>query len=154
MAGIKSKGLQFGIYGAAGETTCASKAGGLYHERVDAQTYADWGATYLKYDDCGEVTDRALTLLTLTLTRFRLFTLFTPFTLFTLLTLFPLIAHSAHSLRSFHRPPFTLFTKLPLRTLFAHFPSLFSFILHFDHNIHSPCSASSEQSEQCKLRQF
>ena len=35
---IKSKGLQFGIYGAAGETTCAARAGGLYHERVDAQT--------------------------------------------------------------------------------------------------------------------
>ena len=26
-----------------------------YHERVDALTYADWGAEYLKYDNCGEV---------------------------------------------------------------------------------------------------
>lgn len=37
--------------GAAGMTTCAGRAGGLYHERLDAQTYADWGATYLKYGD-------------------------------------------------------------------------------------------------------
>ena len=45
---IKSKGMKFGIYGAAGQTTCAGKAGGLYHEYLDAQTYADWGAEYLK----------------------------------------------------------------------------------------------------------
>eukprot|EP01046_Picozoa_sp_COSAG06_P053600 COSAG06_NODE_9307_length_1932_cov_1.175123_3_plen_252_part_00 len=45
---IKSKGMRFGIYGAAGQTTCASRVGGLYHEHVDAQTYADWGAEYLK----------------------------------------------------------------------------------------------------------
>lgn len=52
---IDSKGLQFGIYGAAGETTCASRAGSLYHEDIDARTYASWGVKYLKYDDCGEV---------------------------------------------------------------------------------------------------
>jgi alpha-galactosidase len=51
---IKSKGMSFGIYGAAGQTTCAGRAGGLYHEYIDAQTYADWGALYLKYDDCGQ----------------------------------------------------------------------------------------------------
>jgi alpha-galactosidase len=45
---IRSKGMKFGIYGAAGETTCASRVGSLYHERVDAQSYADWGADYLK----------------------------------------------------------------------------------------------------------
>ena len=38
---IRSKGMKFGIYGAAGQTTCASRVGGLYHERIDAQTYAD-----------------------------------------------------------------------------------------------------------------
>mmetsp|Transcript_50740 Transcript_50740/g.99422 ORF Transcript_50740/g.99422 Transcript_50740/m.99422 type:complete len:704 (+) Transcript_50740:1-2112(+) len=52
---IQSKGLKFGIYGAAGETTCAGRAGGLYHEDIDAKTYIDWGAEYLKYDDCGQV---------------------------------------------------------------------------------------------------
>jgi alpha-galactosidase len=45
---IRSKGMKFGIYGAAGQTTCAGRAGGLYHEYIDAQTYADWGADYLK----------------------------------------------------------------------------------------------------------
>ena len=29
---IRGKGMKFGIYGAAGQTTCAGKAGGLYHE--------------------------------------------------------------------------------------------------------------------------
>ena len=52
---IRSKGMKFGIYGAAGQTTCASRVGSLYHERIDAQTFADWGAEYLKYDNCGEV---------------------------------------------------------------------------------------------------
>ena len=55
---IRSKGMKFGIYGAAGETTCASRVGSLYHERVDAQSFADWGAEYLKYDNCGEVRKR------------------------------------------------------------------------------------------------
>ena len=36
--------------GAAGQTTCAGRAGGLYHEYIDAATYAEWGAEYLKYD--------------------------------------------------------------------------------------------------------
>lgn len=52
---IHKRGLLLGIYGAAGQTTCAGRAGGLYHEQEDAQLYADWGVDYLKYDDCGEV---------------------------------------------------------------------------------------------------
>jgi alpha-galactosidase len=52
---IHSKGLKFGLYGAAGQTTCANKAGGLYHEHDDAAQMAEWGIDYLKYDDCGEV---------------------------------------------------------------------------------------------------
>ena len=35
-------GFKFGIYSAAGLTTCMSRAGSLYHETVDAQAYADW----------------------------------------------------------------------------------------------------------------
>ena len=34
---IRSRGMKFGIYGAAGQTTCAGRAGSLYHEYVDAQ---------------------------------------------------------------------------------------------------------------------
>ena len=52
---IRSKGMKFGIYGAAGQTTCASRVGSLYHERDDAASFASWGASYLKYDNCGEV---------------------------------------------------------------------------------------------------
>lgn len=32
-----------------------SRAGSLYYERIDAQTYADWKVDYLKYDNCGQV---------------------------------------------------------------------------------------------------
>lgn len=48
VAYIRSQGMKFGIYGAAGQTTCAGRVGGLYHERTDALTYAEWGAQYLK----------------------------------------------------------------------------------------------------------
>ena len=51
---LRSKGFRFGIYGAAGFTTCGHRAGSLYHERQDARWYKDQGVHYLKYDDCGE----------------------------------------------------------------------------------------------------
>jgi hypothetical protein len=47
--------LKFGIYLAAATTTCAGGAGGLYHEKQDAQTFAEWQVDYLKYDNCGEI---------------------------------------------------------------------------------------------------
>jgi hypothetical protein len=40
---IRSKGMRFGIYGAAGQTTCASRVGSLYHERADAEFFAELG---------------------------------------------------------------------------------------------------------------
>ncbi len=49
---IHSLGLKFGIYTSAGTMTCQRKAGSLYHEKVDAQDFADWGVDYLKYDNC------------------------------------------------------------------------------------------------------
>ncbi|WP_328593174.1 NPCBM/NEW2 domain-containing protein [Lentzea tibetensis] len=50
---IHSKGLKFGIYTSAGTQTCAkTMPGGLDHEEIDAQTFADWGVDYLKYDNC------------------------------------------------------------------------------------------------------
>jgi hypothetical protein len=51
---LHAKGFKFGIYGAAGFTTCAHRAGSLYHERQDASWYKEQGVDYLKYDDCGE----------------------------------------------------------------------------------------------------
>lgn len=32
--------------------TCAGYAGSLGYEKIDAQTFADWGVDYLKYDNC------------------------------------------------------------------------------------------------------
>jgi alpha-galactosidase len=49
---VHSKGLKLGIYSSPGVTTCARFAGSLGHEEQDAQTYADWGIDYLKYDLC------------------------------------------------------------------------------------------------------
>ncbi|MFC5801748.1 NPCBM/NEW2 domain-containing protein [Streptomyces formicae] len=47
-----AKGLKLGIYGDAGTSTCAGYPGSLGHETTDAQTFADWGIDYLKYDNC------------------------------------------------------------------------------------------------------
>ena len=47
-----SKGLLFGIYSDAGYQTCAGRPGSLGYEEIDAQTYAEWGIDYLKYDNC------------------------------------------------------------------------------------------------------
>ena len=47
-----SKGLLFGLYSDAGTKTCAGRPGSLGYEDIDAQTYADWGVDYLKYDNC------------------------------------------------------------------------------------------------------
>src|SRR3954466_3521304 len=50
---VHSKGLKLGIYSSPGAQTCAHFEGSLGHEDQDAQTYADWGIDYLKYDLCG-----------------------------------------------------------------------------------------------------
>jgi alpha-galactosidase len=49
---VHSKGLKLGIYSSPGTQTCARFEGTLDHEEQDAQTYADWGIDYLKYDLC------------------------------------------------------------------------------------------------------
>jgi alpha-galactosidase len=50
---VHSKGLKIGIYSSPGPTTCAGYEGSLGHEKSDAETYAEWGIDYLKYDWCG-----------------------------------------------------------------------------------------------------
>jgi len=50
---VHAKGLKLGIYSSPGAQTCAHFEGSLGHEEQDAQTYADWGIDYLKYDLCG-----------------------------------------------------------------------------------------------------
>lgn len=49
---IHSKGLNFGIYSDAGFFTCQIRPGSLHHEEIDAQSFAEWGVDYLKYDNC------------------------------------------------------------------------------------------------------
>lgn len=45
-------GLKFGIYGDYGTATCAGYPGSINYERVDANTFAEWGVDYLKLDAC------------------------------------------------------------------------------------------------------
>ncbi|MBS1705260.1 MAG: glycoside hydrolase family 27 protein [Armatimonadetes bacterium] len=49
---IHSKGLKFGIYSCSGIRTCAGKPASYGYEEVDAQTFAEWGVDFLKYDYC------------------------------------------------------------------------------------------------------
>ncbi|KDN50838.1 glycoside hydrolase family 27 protein [Tilletiaria anomala UBC 951] len=49
---IHAMGLKAGIYSSAGSMTCGRHVGSLDHEEIDAQTFADWGFDYLKYDNC------------------------------------------------------------------------------------------------------
>ena len=49
---VHSKGLKFGVYSDAGYKTCAGRPGSLGYETQDANTYAQWGVDYLKYDNC------------------------------------------------------------------------------------------------------
>lgn len=49
---VHSKGLKFGMYSCCGTHTCAGHPGSFEHEFVDAETFAEWGVDYLKYDFC------------------------------------------------------------------------------------------------------
>ncbi len=49
---IHSKGLKFGMYSCAGALTCARYPGSFGKEYLDAQTFAEYGCDYLKYDYC------------------------------------------------------------------------------------------------------
>jgi alpha-galactosidase len=54
---VHSKGLKLGLYGDAGTRTCAGYPGSLGNEEIDAQTWADWGVDYIKYDNCFNQSD-------------------------------------------------------------------------------------------------
>lgn len=49
---VHSKGLLFGMYSCAGTRTCANYPGSFDHEFIDAETFAEYGADFLKYDYC------------------------------------------------------------------------------------------------------
>ena len=56
---IHERGLKFGLYSDAGSRTCGGRPGSQDHEEVDANTFADWGVDYLKYDWCHAEDTRA-----------------------------------------------------------------------------------------------
>ena len=49
---VHEKGLKFGMYSCAGVRTCANYPGSYDHEFLDAKTFAEYGADFLKYDYC------------------------------------------------------------------------------------------------------
>lgn len=49
---VHSKGLKFGMYSCVGNMTCAGYPSSFGYEFLDAQTLAEWGVDYLKYDFC------------------------------------------------------------------------------------------------------
>ncbi|KAF9050304.1 glycoside hydrolase superfamily [Panaeolus papilionaceus] len=49
---VHALGLKIGIYSDAGTLTCAGYPASLGREKLDAQTWSDWGIDYLKYDNC------------------------------------------------------------------------------------------------------
>ncbi|MBQ6065192.1 MAG: glycoside hydrolase family 27 protein [Clostridia bacterium] len=51
---VHSKGLKFGMYSCAGVRTCADYPGSFDHEFLDARTFAEYGADFLKYDFCNK----------------------------------------------------------------------------------------------------
>eukprot|EP00939_MAST-03C_sp_MAST-3C-sp1_P001527 g1527.t1 len=50
---VHSKGLGLGLYSDAGPVTCSGTLPGhLGYEKIDAETFAQWGVDYLKSDNC------------------------------------------------------------------------------------------------------
>ncbi len=49
---VNSRGIKLGIYSSNGTHTCEDYPASLRHERIDADTFAEWGIEYFKYDFC------------------------------------------------------------------------------------------------------
>lgn len=52
---VNDLGLKLGIYSSNGELTCEDLPASLGHEALDADTFAEWGVEYLKYDFCHNI---------------------------------------------------------------------------------------------------
>lgn len=52
---VNALGLKLGIYSSNGTLTCEDLPASLYHERIDAETFAEWGIEYFKYDFCHNI---------------------------------------------------------------------------------------------------
>ena len=51
-AELRSHGMKLGIYTCVGPKTCGGCVASEGHEEQDMQTFADWGAEYVKVDSC------------------------------------------------------------------------------------------------------
>lgn len=49
---LNKMGFKAGIYSSNGTLTCEDLPASLGHERIDAETFAEWGIEYFKYDFC------------------------------------------------------------------------------------------------------
>lgn len=49
---VHQLGLKFGIYEDFGTETCEGYPGSEFYLQLDAQTFADWGVDYVKFDAC------------------------------------------------------------------------------------------------------
>ena len=49
---VNSLGLKLGIYSSNGTLTCEDFPASLGNEKIDADTFAEWGVEYFKYDFC------------------------------------------------------------------------------------------------------
>lgn len=52
---VNALGLKLGIYSSNGTLTCEDLPASLGHEAIDADTFAEWGVEYFKYDFCHNV---------------------------------------------------------------------------------------------------
>ncbi len=52
---VNSLGLKLGIYSSNGTLTCEDYPASLGKEKIDADTFAEWGVEYFKYDFCHNV---------------------------------------------------------------------------------------------------
>lgn len=55
---VHERGLKFGLYSDAAERTCGGEVASYGNEEIDAQTFAEWGVDYVKYDYCHAPEDR------------------------------------------------------------------------------------------------
>lgn len=49
---MHDQGLKLGIYGDMGTYTCGGYPGSMGYEKIDSETFAEWGIDMLKYDGC------------------------------------------------------------------------------------------------------
>ncbi|OQA70048.1 MAG: Alpha-galactosidase A precursor [Firmicutes bacterium ADurb.Bin262] len=52
---VNALGLKLGIYTSNGTLTCEDLPASLGYEQIDAETFAEWGIEYFKYDFCHNV---------------------------------------------------------------------------------------------------